>query len=84
MTQMQRLARQHRVTVANLSIKSTYATPSGRLCKLLPNSDCGRDIDSFSFYYLDEPLVRPINNIAKREGFRLSSANIGLLREVVR
>jgi hypothetical protein len=88
MARLRRPGHPARVTVATLSLKATYVTPTGRLCQLQPQPrhGVGAGGDSFSFLYVDvEAAFRTGRPTAvERDGFRLAAANIGLLREVMR
>lgn len=72
------------VTVASLSLHATYQAPSGRLCRLVRRfgePEPGSMSDSFSFQYTDCPDTEYHR---EREGFRLTAANVPMLREVLR
>jgi hypothetical protein len=70
------------VTVATLSINALYQAPSGRMCTLLPRTrETPPEFDTFNFVYTDSTRSQdPLD----RDGFRLTAANVGILREVMR
>lgn len=86
MSSLRRPGHPARVTVATLNLNATYLTPTGRLCKLLPQAKHGPGAagDSFAFHYLDLSGRQRSVEPSERDGFRLAAANIGLLREVMR
>lgn len=71
------------VKVADLRLDATYVAPSGRLCRLAPPPKSGGGC-TFGDTYLFDYVPAQGRGLVDADSFRLTRANIGLLREVRR
>ena len=74
------------VTVATLSLSAVYQAPSGRLCRLTRRFEKhrpGEEAGSFNFTYIDASGAATDYRMDS-DGFRLTAANVSMLREVLR
>lgn len=69
--------------IRGLRADAVYRAPSGRLCRWVPSQDRQRHVRSYAvFVYLDQgPAPRHQEAAGWAEGFHLTPANYGLLRE---
>lgn len=70
------------VKVADLRLDATYVAPSGRLCRLAPPPKSGPGSNGLT--YLFDYLPTPGRSSVESDSFRLTRANIEVLREVRR